>query len=454
MSSPNSSRTFGLRSSVKGLISHRSPVYQCQEDVEDLERYRAGGYHPVQINDEYSQGRYRIVHKLDWGSYSTVWLTRDLQLNRYVALKIVVAEASKTSSESRILRHLGQHLEGSLYGKQSVSCLLDEFTISGPNGQHLCLSSEPAGCSIADSKEASNKFMFPMDIARAIAAQAILILQTIHSSGVVHGGKLILRSLGQRLNIADLHTMNILFTLPQIHSLSVEEIYERFGKPHETPVEKIDGTCLGPEAPPCSVWPMMLYIASDKVTNPQIQISDFGEAWLQQDAQSKEDLRAPVTFLPPETTFAKDLLGFPADIWTLACSIYEIMGERPLFEGLFPDRDDIISEMVSTLGLLPRHWWDTWSAREEFFNEDGSWKTDMKRHYDAKSRPLLLRVQQNGRQKDPEFTDAEIESLTKMLRSMLEYDPLKRATAEELVKCEWMRERGLPAMKRHGNLKG
>lgn len=125
------------------------------------------------------------------------------------------------------------------------------------------------------------------------------------------------------------------------------------------------------------------------------------------------------------------------------------MGERPPFEGVFPDRDDIISDMVSTLGLLPRHWWDTWSAREEFFNEDGTWKTDMKRHYDAKSRPLHLRVQQNGREKDPEFSEAESESLTKMLRSMFEYEPLKRATAGDLVNCEWMAEWSLLAMKKH-----
>ena len=103
----------------------------------------------------------------------------------------------------------------------------------------------------------------------------------------------------------------MLFTLPQIHSLSVEEIYKRFGEPHETLIEKLDGTLLGPEAPPSSVWPMMLCIASDKVTDPQIRVSDFGEAWLKQDAQPKEDLRTPVIFLPPETTFAKDLLGFP-----------------------------------------------------------------------------------------------------------------------------------------------
>lgn len=36
------------------------------------EQYCGGGYHPVYISDEIHSGRYRIVHKLGYGSYSTV----------------------------------------------------------------------------------------------------------------------------------------------------------------------------------------------------------------------------------------------------------------------------------------------------------------------------------------------------------------------------------------------
>lgn len=37
--------------------------------------------------------------------------------------------------------------------------LLDEFSIEGPNGRHKCLVTQAAGCSIAQSKEASNNWM-------------------------------------------------------------------------------------------------------------------------------------------------------------------------------------------------------------------------------------------------------------------------------------------------------
>ena len=35
-----------------------------------------GGYHPVEINDVYN-GRYKVIRKLGWGHFSTVWLCQD-----------------------------------------------------------------------------------------------------------------------------------------------------------------------------------------------------------------------------------------------------------------------------------------------------------------------------------------------------------------------------------------
>lgn len=81
-------------------------LYWPEDGVENLEGYRAGGYHPTHLGDEFSNGRYEVVHKLGYGSYSTVWLARDRQKERYVALKMVAAEASPKSTESRVMRRL------------------------------------------------------------------------------------------------------------------------------------------------------------------------------------------------------------------------------------------------------------------------------------------------------------------------------------------------------------
>jgi len=57
--------------------------YNIGVPAEDLSRYGPGGYHPIRLNDILDDGRYEILHKLGFGSFSTVWLARD---NRYARL--------------------------------------------------------------------------------------------------------------------------------------------------------------------------------------------------------------------------------------------------------------------------------------------------------------------------------------------------------------------------------
>jgi serine/threonine-protein kinase SRPK1 len=62
-------------------------------------QFSSGGYHPVKLGDLFNE-RYKVIEKLGWGHFSTVWLTEDLymikmELNffrktpRYAALKVV-----------------------------------------------------------------------------------------------------------------------------------------------------------------------------------------------------------------------------------------------------------------------------------------------------------------------------------------------------------------------------
>lgn len=51
--------------------------YVCDIDAEPLHRYRVGGYHPLKLGDVLKQDRYKILHKVGWGGYSTTWAARD-----------------------------------------------------------------------------------------------------------------------------------------------------------------------------------------------------------------------------------------------------------------------------------------------------------------------------------------------------------------------------------------
>lgn len=55
------------------------PREQSPEDVEEgRDVYRPGGFHPVYIGDVYHD-RYKVLNKIGYGGYSTVWLVRDIQ---------------------------------------------------------------------------------------------------------------------------------------------------------------------------------------------------------------------------------------------------------------------------------------------------------------------------------------------------------------------------------------
>jgi serine/threonine-protein kinase SRPK3 len=81
-----------------------------------------------------------------------------------------------------------------------------------------------------------------------------------------------------------------------------------------------------------------------------IVIIDFGEAFF---------LESPPI----------DGLGTPMsyrDLWALACCIFELRAKQQLFEALFGTPDEVLHQIVQTLGKLPATWWEDWKERSEY----------------------------------------------------------------------------------------
>jgi serine/threonine protein kinase len=136
-------------------------------------------------------------------------------------------------------------------------------------------------------------------------------------------------------------------------------------------------------------------------------------------------------------------LSFPADIWTLAYSIWIILGQHPLFEDILATPDDITAEQVDTLGELPLRWQKKWETRHEYFDERGlpnqgqqvrSLDERFKKHIQLPRWKAMV----------PEFDAEEKAAVMNMLRPMLSFEPKERLTAHEILKCEWMEKWALP----------
>lgn len=161
---------------------------------------------------------------------------------------------------------------------------------------------------------------------------------------------------------------------------------------------QLDNRGNGSEVPKCCVPPAMIFQSSEDIALAQILISDFGESFFQN--EERTELHTPILLTAPEIFF-HERASQASDVWTLACTLYEILGESPIFEGFMPDHDHAIAEMVSTLGRLPKRWWDSWRNRKEFFLEDASWRPDTERCHAPYSRPLHERLRIMGRGKIP-----------------------------------------------------
>ncbi|ATY60945.1 kinase dsk1 [Cordyceps militaris] len=62
--------------------------FTTQPVEEDLGSYYYGGLHPVCLGDKFKDGRYRVVHKLGFGGFSSVLAVRDTHRdNRWAALE-------------------------------------------------------------------------------------------------------------------------------------------------------------------------------------------------------------------------------------------------------------------------------------------------------------------------------------------------------------------------------
>lgn len=154
--------------------------YTCLDHVENVEQYRVGGLHPVNLGD-IIVGRYKVIHKLGHGGFSTIWLARDLDKHCYVALKILIGDCP--TDEYMFL----SHLRDAGANHPNIISLLSQFTIHGPNGLHQCFVLEFVGPSLSSMTLYGPPLTGRM--VRNAVRQIAEGLAHLHALGIGHGGR-------------------------------------------------------------------------------------------------------------------------------------------------------------------------------------------------------------------------------------------------------------------------
>ncbi|XP_017842750.1 SRSF protein kinase 3 isoform X4 [Drosophila busckii] len=165
-----------------------SSLYGSDEEQEDASQYCRGGYHPVVIGDIFDN-RFRVVRKLGWGHFSTVWLCRDLKDEKYVALKVVKSAPhyiETAADEIRLLEAI-RDADPLDMKRERIVRLMNHFTVRGVNGVHTCLVFEALGCSLYKLIVKNNYQGLAISQVRNIIKQVLEGLDYLHSKcSIIH----------------------------------------------------------------------------------------------------------------------------------------------------------------------------------------------------------------------------------------------------------------------------
>ncbi|XP_045912335.1 SRSF protein kinase 1a isoform X2 [Micropterus dolomieu] len=191
------------------------------EEQEDPNDYCKGGYHHVKVGDLYN-GKYHVIRKLGWGHFSTVWLAWDIQVKRFVAMKVVKSAEHYTETavdEIKLLRSV-RNSDPNDPNREMVVQLLDDFKISGVNGTHVCMVFEVLGHHLLKWIIKSNYQGLPLPCVKSIVRQVLQGLDYLHTKcEIIH---------------TDIKPENILMSVdePYVRKLAAEATeWQRAGAP-------------------------------------------------------------------------------------------------------------------------------------------------------------------------------------------------------------------------------
>merc|ERR1719462_494358 len=260
-----------------------------------------GGYHPINTGDFLNE-RLKVVRKLGWGNFSTVWQCKDQVENSQVAVKVNKSHRDVTEmaeDEIKLLKCIGK-ASTSHPGSKHVLRLVEHFEVEGPNGRHVCISLQLLGYSLLRCYKHGQEGM-PLEKVKEVMNQVMLGLDFLHTKAkIIH---------------TDIKPENILLSEPGAVDLS-----------------SIGGSLL------------------------KVKIGDLGSAcWTTKRFSVSIGTRE---YRAPEALLGVEDYGTEVDVWAAACTAFELATGEYLFkpkerEEWSRDEDHLL-RITELVGHLPK----------------------------------------------------------------------------------------------------
>ncbi|EKG05538.1 protein kinase, putative [Trypanosoma cruzi] len=417
--------------------------------------YRKGGYHPVVVGEVYHD-RYRVVRKLGWGYFSTVWLVWDYVTKRYQALKVQKSAKHYTEAAYDEIKLLGEIMSSDPDKTCCCARMNDYFEHTGPNGVHVCMVFDVYGEDLLSLIDRYEYRGVPLPIVKCISRQVLVGLEHLHSLDIIHtdlkpenvllsSPKHAIISLMKRYHPPPLHQrLRLVERDPKTMTKSQRRRYykklkaiEQNGKKNENISEK-DNQCATAKTHKNSIEQNREQDQAEAISESEtdsdweierlhhVVLADFGNScWTYRqftDEVQTRQYRCPEVILgEPYST--------PIDLWSAACLIFELITGEFLFDprkGENYSRDeDHLALMTELLGDLPESMrLGEGKYRSQFYNSRGALRNIKDLNFWSLDDVLYRKHK---------FTRKKAEEIADFLLPMLEFDPQKRATATEML---------------------
>ncbi|KAG0214953.1 serine/threonine protein kinase, CMGC group [Mortierella sp. GBA30] len=464
------------------------------DEEEDMEDYKKGGYHYIAVGDVFHQGRYLILRKLGWGHFSTVWLARDTVKNRHVALKVVKSAPHYTETaldEIKLLERV-VHANPDASGRKYVVELLDHFMHEGPNGSHVCMVFEVLGENLLSLIKRYRHRGIPMHLVQQIIYQVLMGLDYMHREcGIIHtdlkpenvlvcvedveqvvrgligdvdysspesfirshnrsseakiiGSKPLTHGARTSTNDSSDHVVSApssdstVISSPkaghQVQEHDSGEMDAGLDSGTKKPSPKLERTTSdsratksGKAASTPSHRSSQEDLTSSTIT---VKIADLGNAcW--EDHHFTNDIQTR-QYRSPEVILGARW-GPSTDVWSVACMTFELITSDYLFDPQsgpsFSKNDDHMAQIIELMGRFPKRLALNGKYSHELFNRRGELRHIQK----LRMWPLAAVLREKYM-----MPSSEADVLADFLESMLQLDPMQRATAGKMTHHRWL----------------
>ncbi|KAL7335953.1 serine/threonine protein kinase, CMGC, variant 3 [Mucor circinelloides] len=447
------------RSYSRGSFSDDYHMDEEEEEEEDRKDYCKGGYHPVHVGEKYKDGQYVVIRKLGWGHFSTVWLVKDQTTGKHFAMKVVKSAKHYTETaidEIKLLERVAEADPKSL-GARYVTAVVDHFMVKGPNGTHVCMTFEVLGENLLSLIKRYKSRGIPMNLVRQIAKQMLLGLDYLHRKcGIIHTDLkpenvlMYLENAEELLKKLDMTKVDLDESESNNASTSFSPDSRSRGR---SPVRKnrhvkmVASQPLSFENDTCNANEdergrrngsgkrsrsrsdsHSRHSIDDNGESIKIKIADLGNAcWVNH--HFTEDIQTRQYRSPEVILGAKWDAG--ADIWSLACMIFELLTGNYLFDpqkGSRYSRDeDHLAQIIELMGPIGKSYALSGKNSSEFFTHKGELRHIHRLKYWSLEDVLHDKYGYRRR---------EAEEIASFLDPMLAYS--NRARAYDLLSHPWL----------------